>query len=211
MREAVLDRRQRVADAHARRGSAPCNAARRRRARSTSGRLHSPAQIPAPGRFSSRIVPARSSTSTRTARDGRAFAGRGDGNVRDATLAPRDAVRRDGTLAAARRRPRAERRAEIHQRLRVGFDAARGQQRFRDRPQPRLDLRRAGKAVDAAMAREHALHVAVEDRGALAERERRDRRRGRAADARQRGDGVARRAGTGRRAARRSRRAAACR
>ena len=44
----------------------------------------------------------------------------------------------------------------------------------------------AGIAVDAAMAREHALDVAVEDRAALAERERRDRRRRRAADARQR-------------------------
>ena len=63
------------------------------------------------------------------------------------------------------------------------------QQRFRDRPQLRLDFRRAGKAFDAAMAREHALHVAVEDRRALAEREGRDRRRRRAADAGQRRDG----------------------
>ena len=52
----------------------------------------------------------------------------------------------------------------------------------------------AGSPVDPAMAREHALDVAVEDRAALARRERRDRRRGRAADAGQRRErrGVAR-------------------
>jgi hypothetical protein len=57
---------------------------------------------------------------------------------------------------------------------------------LRDLPQLRLDLRRTGPAFDAAITREHALGVALEDRLARAECERRDRGRGRAADTRQR-------------------------
>src|SRR5438105_7093118 len=76
---------------------------------------------------------------------------------------------------------RANRSAQVHQRLRVGFDAARGQQALGEGPEPFL-------AFDGEAARDHAFHVAVEDRRALAEREGGDRPGGRAADARQLGD-----------------------
>ncbi len=140
--------------------------------------------------------PARSMTSTRTARCGRRLLRARRRQFVDAPVAQRNAVDRDRTFAAARPGSRADGRAQIHQRLRVRGHVARGQQRFGDAPEFRLDLRRAGKAVDAAMAGEHALDVAVENRRALTERERGDRRRGRAPDARQRRDGVERLAET---------------
>ena len=164
MREAVLDRRQIAAArrASARSVHATC-ARRRRRAAIRAGSTARP-RCRSAGRFSSRIVPARSISSTRTARCGSAFRGRGDGSSATRSVDARDAIARDRTLAAARRGSRADRRAEIHQRLRVGSMSVRRQQRLGDAPQLALDLRRAGIAFDAAMAREHALHVAVEDR-----------------------------------------------
>ncbi len=107
-----------------------------------------------------------------------------------AIVAARDAVVRDGACVAPRRRSRAHRRAEIHQSLRVRAHVARRQERVGFIPQRALDRRRAGVAFDAAMPREHALHVAFENRRARAERERGDRRGGGTADAGQRGNGV---------------------
>ena len=190
MREAVLDRRERVARRRRVAAKRARQCATTSASTGASGRLHSPPQMPAAGRFSNRIVPARSITSTRTARCGSAFSRPRRRQLGDALLAARDAIARDGTVVAARRCSRADRRAEVHQRLRVALDVALGQQRVRDAPQSPSRPRRAGIAVDAAMAREHALHVAVEDRRARAERERGDRRRGRAPDARQRGERI---------------------
>src|SRR6185295_3912606 len=92
----------------------------------------------------------------------------------------------DGADQAARRARDADRRAEIHQALRVRPDAALRQQRRRRLPQFALGTRLGEVAGEGEHAGEHALDVPVEDRGALAERERGDRRGGRAADAGQR-------------------------
>ena len=164
VREAVLDRRQLVADVDA----APKRArqcATTSASTASSGRLHSPPQMPAAGRFSNRIVAraldhqhAHRALRQRLSRPRRR-------QLVDAPVAARDAIARDRAVVAARRASRAHRRAEIHHapacrsRCRVAgsSDSASAHSCARD-------LRRARIALDAAMAREHALHVAVEDR-----------------------------------------------
>ena len=166
MREAVLDRRELVADGRRRRRSARCNA------RATSSSSVDLGQAPQPAPDAERAdasragsSPARSISSTRTARCGSALRGRGAGSSATRSVAARDAIRGDRTLAAARRACACtpSRRDPSAPACTRSMSVAR-QQRFGDRPQRRLDLRRAGIALDAAMAREHALHVAVEDR-----------------------------------------------
>ena len=103
----------------------------------------------------------------------------------DPAVAPGDAIGRHRAALARGPGARADRGAEIHQPLRVGLDVAPGHERLGVAPQRRRDLGLAGEARDAAVAREHALDVAVEDRGAPAEREDGDRRRGRATDSRE--------------------------
>ena len=70
--------------------------------------------------------------------------------------------------------------AQVHHALRVALDPIARKPRLGLGPQALEHLRARGIARDARMAREHAPHVAVEDRAALAAREGRDRRRGRA-------------------------------
>ena len=128
------------------------------------------------------------------------------GRARRAALAHR--VHR----ARVARRPAdgADRGAQIHQALRVGghrgvqrlAGGRVGQQVGGDRPQRLLGRRLRDVAVVREHAREHALDVAVEDRHALAEAERRDRRGRRPADAGQLGQLRARCAETRRRARR---------
>ena len=106
-------------------------------------------------------------------------------------LARRHAVTDQRAHRAGRSPQRADAGAQVHQSLRVGGHAAGqvvlGQQAFGPRPQRALVAGFAQVVVDAEGARQHALDVAVQDGGALAEAERRDGRRRRAADARQRG------------------------
>ena len=190
VREAVRDRGERVARRRRRRRSAHAQPrARRRRARS-SGRLHSPPQMPSGGTLLEQDLAAALDQQ------------HAHGALRQRLRGPRRRQLRRCGARCARRNPRAPghtsqrgrvrvqtRRAEVHQRLRVRLDVACRQQRFRDASTaaPRPSARRESLSI-AAMAREHALDVAVEDRAALAERERGDRRRRRAADARQRGE-----------------------
>jgi hypothetical protein len=72
--------------------------------------------------------------------------------------------------------------------------ARQGNAFFGGAPQRGFDLRRARPSANAAMARQHALHVAVENRLARPESKRGNRRGRRAADAGQRGKrrGIAR-------------------
>ena len=99
------------------------------------------------------------------------------------TVPTRHAVVAHRARVATRPAARAESAAEIHQPLRVRIEIAARQQRLGERPERAFDSGQSGPAVDAAPAREHALHVAVEDRGAHAEREHRDRRGRRSTDA----------------------------
>src|SRR5512135_2762782 len=106
----------------------------------SSGRLHSPAQIPTGGgpleedpAFELEKQHAQLAPRERLARTRRR-------QRIDSLLAQRDAVVRDRAGVAARPRASAKCRAEIHQRLRVGRDV-RGiawQQRLGDPPQRRL-------------------------------------------------------------------------
>ena len=187
MREGMLDRREfGSGDTPAAKRVRQC--ATRSSPRGNSGKLQSPPQIPTAGRFSRRIVPARSITSTRTARWGNAFRGRGEGNV-----AIRSSMRATQSPATGQPPQRGARRVQIVAPRSISacvYDSMSRsrQQRVGDAPQFVLRLRRAWIACDATMAREHALHVAVEDRGAGPERERGDRRRRRAPDPGQRGE-----------------------
>ena len=89
----------------------------------------------------------------------------------------------------ARLRTRAYGRAEIHDRLRVvARRAPRGVQASASDHSRRSTRGSPGIALDAELAREHALHVAVEDRVPLVARQRQDRAGRRAPDARQRHD-----------------------
>ena len=100
--------------------------------------------------------------------------------------AQRDAGGAQRAIGAARPAARAQRGAQVHQALGVGGDGgliAIGQQVLRALPERAFDRRCVGPTFDTEMAREHALHIAVEDRGACAEGEGGDGRRGRAADA----------------------------
>src|SRR6185437_3568230 len=99
-----------------------------------------------------------------------------------------DAILAHGAEEAARIACHAHAGAEIHHALRIALDIALGQPRLGDMPQPCYGRAGSGIAVDSGVAREHAAHVAVEDRAPLAARECRDRRGGGAADARQRGE-----------------------
>ncbi len=135
----MRERRARSARARRRR---PRVAAKRARQCATtsastaaSGRLHSPPQMPAAGRFSNRIVPGAFDDEHAHRALRQRFSRPRRRQRRDALLDARDAIARDGTVAAARRAARADRRAEIHQRLRVRFDVAFGQQRVGDAPQ----------------------------------------------------------------------------
>src|SRR3989441_2359323 len=100
-----------------------------------------------------------------------------------AALAPRHAAPPHRAHIATRL-PCADGRAEIHQRLRVDADVVLGKQALCEPPQLRFDFTLPGPAFDAVAACEHALDVAVENRSAAAEGERRDRRGARAPDAR---------------------------
>ncbi len=91
----------------------------------------------------------------------------------------------EGAAVAGGIGARADRGAEIHDRLRVGRDARRRRRGLRERPELLQARRGLGGLLDQEHAREHALHVAVEDRVTLSAREREDRARRRAADARQ--------------------------
>ena len=205
MRERVLDRRELVAGGDARRES---RAAMRDDVVVDRDFGQAPQPAPDAGRGTlleqdrARALDARARAPRAAATP---FCGRGEGNVSDAILDARDAIARDGTVVAARRAARADRRAEVHQRLRVrSRRRVRGSSESATRHSSPSDLRRARIARDAAMPREHALHVAVEDRGAGAERERGDRRRRRAADAAAAWRASRRRAETRRRARRQS-------
>ena len=70
VREAVRDRRQRVARRRRRAPKRVRTAARTSSSSAHSGRLHRPPQMPSAGRFSNRISPPCSISSTRTARCG---------------------------------------------------------------------------------------------------------------------------------------------
>jgi hypothetical protein len=115
--------------------------------------------------------------------------GRGDGS--DAVVPSRRATQSPATGHASQR-GRVRVQAEIHQALRVTRDRGRrtaglGRQKLvRDAPQSAGDGRGSRPPFDAAMPCEHTLHVAVENRAALAVRERGDGGRRRAADAGQR-------------------------
>src|SRR5690606_33134247 len=89
--------------------------------------------------------------------------------------AARDTRLLNGTSFAAGARARADHGAEVHEPLRVSLDLARRSKGFGELPQACLDGRRAGPAFDAEAAREHALHVAIENGRALAKSERGDR------------------------------------
>src|SRR5438445_1308212 len=99
-----------------------------------------------------------------------------------ALLAPRDAASPHRANIATRL-PYADGRAEIHQRLRVDANVVLGKQALRKPPQLRFYFTLPRPAFDAVAAGEHALDVAVENRSAAAEGERRDRRGARAPDA----------------------------
>ena len=168
VREAVRDRRKLVAQRHVGREArfAPSRA-RRRRAAIRAGSTVRP-RCRRGGRRSKRISPPRSISSTRSARCGSAFRGRGDGNASTRSVVNATQSSATGQAGACGLRARAHRRAEVHQRLRVGLDVARGQQRLGDVPHLRFDTGAAGEACDAAMPRQHALDVAVEDGAARA-------------------------------------------
>ncbi len=99
-----------------------------------------------------------------------------------ATFARRDAQRGEWTYETARRGRRAERGAELHQALveiaGCGSLWERGHELLRVRPQRALTGRRLDVVLDREHAREHARDVAIDERRALAERDRRDRARG---------------------------------
>ena len=143
--------------------------------------------MPVGGRRSSSTSPARSSSSTRTAFLGSCFAGRGDGS--SSTRPSRSATQSAATGHSPQRgfarvhsvAPRSISPCVYASTSRVGSRASASAQVS---PRPGA----AGKAVDAGVPREHALDVAVEDRGPLAVREHGDGGGGRAADAGQRRD-----------------------
>ena len=64
--------------------------------------------------------------------------------------------------------------AKIHDRLRVGSNAIRGRAAIRQRPQFALDALFTRKSFDAEIPREHALHIAIENRMTLVARQRED-------------------------------------
>jgi hypothetical protein len=99
------------------------------------------------------------------------------------------AIRGKRTFGAGRLARPAHGGAQIHQPLRVGGHVLRlGQQAARERPELARGGRGGNRIVDAVTAAEHALHIAVENGGALVEAERGNRRRRGGADARQRGE-----------------------
>ena len=102
VREAVLDRGQRVPDDARSRGTAPCSAARRRhrdrsRAGSTAPPRFPPRDASRAGSCRRARAPARAPRATAAPCRPRR------GQIRDAAFEPRHAVGRNGTLAAARR------------------------------------------------------------------------------------------------------------
>ncbi len=106
------------------------------------------------------------------------------------TLAERHTRRGYRACTAAWSSTRAEHCTQIHQALGVTLDSGCGKQRLRNRPQALLYLAVSGKSSDPEHTRQHALHVAVENRRPTSVRERRDRGGGRATDARQLGQGL---------------------
>ena len=108
------------------------------------------------------------------------------GELLDEATGPRRTGPRQRAGGAFRRRPRAHRRAKVHQPLRVGGHVGRrGQQRRCPIPQRSLDACHGDVARHREMACQHPLDVAVENGFARAGTEGGDRRCGRAADARQ--------------------------
>ena len=116
------------------------------------------------------------------------LARRHDGELVLPARAVRGAHRLDRADQAARRRRRADRGAELHEALveiaglRVGIE--RGHQLAGLRPQRLHALRRLHVLVDREHAREHPRDVAVDERRALAVRDRGDRARRVGSDAR---------------------------
>src|SRR5229473_800931 len=144
-----------------------------------TGKVQRPPQSPAPGLRSSRTCWWCSSSSQVAFLSGTALLGRGAGSA--CARFSRRATPHRANIAT--RLPYADGRAEIHQRLRIDANVVLGKQAFCEPPQLRFDFTLAWPAFDAVAAREHALDVAVKNRGAAAEGERRDRRGGRAPDA----------------------------
>ncbi len=95
--------------------------------------------MPTFGRRSSSTSPCRSSSSTRGRALRQRFFCAPARELGDPMLAAGDAIGGDRADVAARPGAQAHRGAEIHQRLRVGFDVARRQQRLGTRPERALD------------------------------------------------------------------------
>src|SRR5205807_8765632 len=104
------------------------------------------------------------------------------GQLVHALLAPRRAAPPHRANIATRR-PCADGRAEIHQRLRIDANVVLGKQALCEAPQLRFDFTLPWPAFDAVAAREHALDVAVKNGSAAPEGARRHRRGARAPDA----------------------------
>ena len=151
MREPVLDRREPPVRPPA---ASPAR----------SGKHHSPPQMPRDGRRSSSTAPPGAGPARSLRLCGSSRRARCAGQLRRCD----PSSRADARAATGQRSQSAcarvqMTRAEIHHPLRVRFDLPLRQLAFRERPQ-------LGLVCDAEIAREHALDVAVEDRGALADR-----------------------------------------
>ncbi len=98
-------------------------------------------------------------------------------------LAARDAAFGERAVRAQRIPARADGGADIHDRLRVHLDLLVRRALIRERPQL-FDRRALGEiAFDAEVARQHALHVAIENRESFVPAQRENRAGGGAADA----------------------------
>ncbi|KAG1085141.1 hypothetical protein G6F40_014275 [Rhizopus arrhizus] len=120
---------------------------------------------------------------------GQRLAGLGRGQFGSAAFAARNAVVVQRADHAGRFRAAADGRAQVHLRLGVVGHASGWDLRHMclgDRPQLLLDGRQAGEAVDAVVAAEYALDVAVEDCERVVPGLAEDRASGAAADAGQR-------------------------
>ncbi len=110
----------------------------------------------------------------------------GDWNLRNATSGQSAAAERQRTTRAGRVCSRADRGAEIHDRLRVCRDTCRGRAVKRQCPELSCAGGSVERFLDLKDASKHAFDVPVEDRVTLVMREREDRARSRAPDSGQR-------------------------